>query len=108
MALRWFAGGNPIDIMIIHGVGYNEVYKSVWDIVDAINQCQALETQLPSKDKQMKIATTFQQNLPTFCFACAGCINGILIWINKQNLVTTKRCGFGATKFFNGRKHKLA
>ena len=42
MALRWFAGGEPIDIMQTHGVGYDEVYNSVWEIVDAINACPQL------------------------------------------------------------------
>ena len=40
MVLRWSAGGEPIDIMQTHGVGYDKVYKSVWRVVDAtIRRC---------------------------------------------------------------------
>ena len=38
MALRWFAGGEPADIMTNHGVHHDEVCKSVWLIVDAVDQ----------------------------------------------------------------------
>ena len=31
-----------------HGVGYNEVYKSVWEIVDAINACPKLQMKFPN------------------------------------------------------------
>jgi len=45
MALRWFAGGDPLDIMQIHGVSFGEVYKSVWDVVDAKNLCPSLQAE---------------------------------------------------------------
>ena len=42
VALRYFAGASPSDLMTSHGVGYNAVYDSVWDIVDTINLCDKL------------------------------------------------------------------
>ena len=39
MTLRWFAGGEPADILQVHGVSYAEVYVSIWIVIDAINIC---------------------------------------------------------------------
>ena len=37
MAIHYFYGGSPHDLTSSHGVGYNAVYDSVWEVVDAIN-----------------------------------------------------------------------
>ena len=37
IAIRYFAGGSPFDLMSSHGVGYSDVYRSIWIIVDMIN-----------------------------------------------------------------------
>jgi hypothetical protein len=42
MALRFFSGGCPYDIMITHGVSLASVYDSVWGVVDAINMNKEL------------------------------------------------------------------
>jgi hypothetical protein len=39
IALRYFAGGSSYDICLAHGVSHSEVFKSVWLVVDAVNQC---------------------------------------------------------------------
>ena len=39
IALRYFAGGDPYDIMLVHGVSHAEIYRSVWKVVDAVNHC---------------------------------------------------------------------
>ena len=82
MALRWFAGGDPIDIMQVHGVGYTEVYNSVWQVVDAIHLCPALKIRFPSYEQQMKIAENFGVTSPRGFSGCAGCIDGMLVWMN--------------------------
>ena len=38
MALRYCAGGDPLDICDHHGVNKDEVLKSVWAVVDAIHK----------------------------------------------------------------------
>ena len=38
-ALRYFAGGSPYDIMVLYGISYSEVLKSVWITVEAVNNC---------------------------------------------------------------------
>jgi hypothetical protein len=41
-ALRYFAGGDPYNIMVLHGMLHTEVYNSICIMVDAINRCQEL------------------------------------------------------------------
>lgn len=40
IALRYFAGDNPKEIMQIHDADYASVYYSVWDVIDAINNTE--------------------------------------------------------------------
>jgi hypothetical protein len=37
-ALRYFAGGCPYDIAIMHGVSHTAIFDSVWMVVDGIKQ----------------------------------------------------------------------
>ena len=36
-AIRYFAGGRPEDISLVHGISHSEVFRSVWLVVDAVN-----------------------------------------------------------------------
>ena len=47
MALRWFAGGDKMDIAPHHGVGFDEVMRSVWEVVEAVNSCDELQMKFP-------------------------------------------------------------
>jgi hypothetical protein len=38
-AIRYFAGGSPYDIMLTHGISPSSLFRSVWVVVDAINDC---------------------------------------------------------------------
>jgi hypothetical protein len=42
-ALRYFAGGCPYDIAIMHGVSHTAIFDSVWMVVDGINTCPELD-----------------------------------------------------------------
>jgi hypothetical protein len=86
MALRWFAGGDPLDIFQVHGVGYEQVYNSVCEVVDAINQCPEIQIRFPTDHRaQLLIAEGFQKKSRVGFSTCVGCIDGMLIWINKPN-----------------------
>ena len=98
MALRWFAGGEPIDIMQTHGVGYYEVYISVWSVVDAINSCPHLSIQFPTHGEQIEIAEGFRKKSWVNFDNCVGCIEGMLVWINKPNKQTLRECDIGQMK----------
>jgi hypothetical protein len=43
MALRYCAGGDPLDIADVHGVNEKEVLQSLWSVVDAINLSKELD-----------------------------------------------------------------
>jgi len=108
MALRWFAGGDPADIFQVHGVGYDQVYISVWEVVDAINQCPELQIAFPTDHHaQLTIADGFKKKSRVDFETCVGCIDGMLIWINKPNQQSTRETGVGPKKFFCGRKKKF-
>ena len=106
MAIRYFAGGSPVDIAIVHGVSPSEVYRAVWEVVDAVNACKTLQFEFPSKHaEQMQLASDFERLSRAGFDNCAGAIDGILVWIHKP---TDEDCGdIGAGKFFCGRKKKF-
>ena len=47
MAIRYFYGGDPLDIADIHGVSTDEVRNSIWDVVDAIHLYTELRITFP-------------------------------------------------------------
>ena len=108
MALRWFAGGDPLDIMQTHGVGPTEVLTSVWRIVDAVNACPQLQMHFPiDLEGQRSIANGFEKKSHVGFDNCVGCIDGMLVWIHKPSKRALEKAGFGPKKFFCGRKKKF-
>ena len=64
VAIRFFAGGSPYDLSGLFAISVKEVYRSVWVIVDAINNCHKLRIEFPSDHaQQQKIAMGFKANL---------------------------------------------
>ena len=37
VALRYFAGGDPLDLKLIYCIGKTQVYRTIWQVVDSIN-----------------------------------------------------------------------
>ena len=109
MALRYFAGGCPYDIALAHGTSHGEVLKSVWDVVDAVNNTRELNITFPTTyDEQRKVAEGFRQKSKAGFNNCVGAVDGILIWIHKPSDDDIEdNIGFGAKKFFCGRKKKF-
>ena len=84
VALRFFAGGSPYDLAIVHGISHSSVYESVWTVVDTINQCSALSFSFPScHAEQLHIAKEFGKKSSAGFDCCVGAIDGILIWTEK-------------------------
>lgn len=107
MALRYFAGGDPLDIAEVHGVADGEVVTSAWDVVDAIHKSSELDIKFPeSHAEQMEIAQGFKAKSQIGIDCCVGTIDGMLVWLNKPNTNDQQVIGFGPTKFFCGRKMK--
>ena len=108
MALRYFAGGDPLDIADRHMVGETEPLRSVWLIVEAIHEVPSLQIQFPaSHEKQMQIAQGFKARSAIGIDSCVGAIDGILIWIHKPSAAFLKKFKVGPAKFFCGRKSKF-
>ena len=106
MALRFFAGGCKHDIGIVHGVSENEVYRSVWRVVDAVHQQHHLNITFPqTHHEQANVAAGFQFKSDAGFSNCVGCIDGMLIWTSKPS-EKTEDLGVGPSKFFCQRKGK--
>lgn len=107
MALRYFSGGDPLDIAEVHGVSEIEPLESVWNVVDAIHKSPELDIVFPeTHDAQMQCAQGFKAKSQIDIDCCVGAIDGMLVWLNKPNTNDQQVIGFGPTKFFCGRKMK--
>jgi hypothetical protein len=105
MAIRYFAGGCPCDIALVHGVSKSEVYASAWRVVDAVNQTPGLKIEFPmSHTEQRKIAYGFFRKSDASGFEqCVGAIDGVLIWTEKPTLYDCLRAVCGPKKFLCAR-----
>jgi hypothetical protein len=107
MAIRFFAGGDRYDIGPVFGVSSNEVYRSVWRVVDAIHKNSSFDIEFPKDhDKQREIALGFKAKSKVNFDNCVGCIDGMLVWTNKP-VETLEDIGVGPAKFYCGRKNKF-
>lgn len=107
MAIRYFAGGDPLDIADIHGVSPIEVVRSVWDVVDAIHLSPELKITFPETwEEQTETMLGFKSKSRIGIDCCFGAIDGMLVWMNKPTVHDQLALGFGPTKFFCGRKMK--
>lgn len=108
MALRYFAGGDPGDIGPLHGCHPNEVTKSAFIVVNAIHKSQELAISFPRRhDEQERIASEFCQKSAVNFWNCVGAIDGILIWTHRPTWPELTMLGYGASKFYCGRKKKF-
>ena len=107
-ALRIFAGGDAPDIISTYGISKTAVHDSVDFIIEAVNKCPSLAIKFPTDhDEQKKITDGFKAKSKVGFDICAGCIDGMLVWIEKP---TDQECDFvnvGSKKFFCGRKCKF-
>lgn len=107
IALRWFAGGSYLDIKISHSVGKDEVYRSIWAVVSAVNKCDELKIAFPTNTEGLKdIANEFSKRSKAGFTNCVGCIDGLLVWIDKPRKTSCVRAGVDSGKFYCGRKGK--
>jgi len=107
-ALRYFAGGRPENIALVHGVSHTEVFVSVWRVVDAVNKRDKLSFEFPEDHKKQRgVARGFLSNAkgPKFD-CCVGAIDGMLIWTEKPTDQSCEIAKCGSRTFFCRRKHK--
>jgi hypothetical protein len=107
VSLRYFAGGSPLDIAPLYGIAVNEVLRSVWRVVDAVNNYPKFRIEYPScHEEQKKIAKKFREKSGADFQCCAGAIDGILIWTHKPMESCCIEAGCADGKFHCGRKGK--
>ena len=93
---------------LVYSISLSEVQFSVWKVVDAVHRNQDLKIEYPSCHKQQKkIAYDFSKISYAGFENCRGCIDGLLIWINKPNEKDSTVSEVGIKKFYCGRKHKF-
>jgi len=107
VGLRFFAGGSPFDIQLVNGIGETSVYDSVWGVVDAINNTEALAIKFPNHDQQKEIAAGFEELSGCDFPNVIGCIDGLLVWTNKPSLAWCRLIKCGEAKFKCARKDKF-
>jgi hypothetical protein len=107
IAIRFFAGACPYDLMLTHGVCYTSVFTSVWGVVDVINKNPQLKIRFPNKQEQLKIAKGFEEMSGAGFDRVIGAIDGILIWIVKPCKTECEKAKCGSKSFFCGRKDKF-
>ena len=108
VALRYFAGGSYLDKTISHGIGKTDVYRSVWAVVHATNSCPRLQFRFPATVAEC------QESAADFTFRskagfdnCVGCIDGMLLWIEKPFLKEYEKVGVVSGKFYCSQKAKF-
>jgi hypothetical protein len=84
LALHFFAGGHPYDLMVSHGVGYCSVFASVWGVVDAVNNCPDLAIDFPTLSEQLTISRGFKAMSGAGFDKVIGAIDDILIWTRHK------------------------
>jgi hypothetical protein len=108
LALRYFAGGSPYDLILTHGVSHSTIFNSIWCVVRAINKCQELKIQFPADHNvQRQIAESFKAKSRIGFDNCVGCIDGLLIWTENPSEKQAHEMKTGSKAFFCGRKGKF-
>ena len=108
IGLRMFAGASVYDLAVIFGVHLATIYRSLWYIVDIINDTSTIGIKFPDTlVEQEKIAEGFKKKSWVGFDNCVGCIDGMLVWIDKPTKNSLMETKVGPKKFFCGRKKKF-
>jgi len=84
------------------------VLNSFEEIIDAVNSVVEFKIEFPcDHDEQRKIAQGFKEKSQADIDCCAGCIDGMLVWMLKPNQTVCNASKVDSGKFFCGRKHKF-
>ena len=106
IALRYFAGASPYDLIVTHGVSLTSVFYSIWGVVDCVNKCSEFDIIFPDYNEQQGIANGFRKKSGADFGTVIGAIDGILIWILKPLFSECKLANCGEASFNCSRKDK--
>ena len=107
MALRYFAGSSPWDLVVTHGVSYASLLTSIWGVVDVINTCPDMSYNFPTKQQQLHNAYYFQKMSGAGFSNVIGAIDGMLVWTLRPTEADCHYAKCGSKKFFCSRKDKF-
>ena len=92
-----------------HAVGKMDFYRSVWAVVHATNKCFFLDFQfLSTLAKCQSISTEFSLRSKERFTSCIGCIDSLLIWLEKPSKDQCNEVGVDSGKFLCGQKGKFS
>ena len=92
---------------MLHGVGKTDFYQSVWCVVHAVNTCPQLQLMFPKSQQDCEdLATEFIGHSHTGFNNYVGCIDGMLLCMEKPSKQQCVEAGVDSGKFYCGRKGK--
>jgi hypothetical protein len=107
IALRYFAGGSPLDFIGSHGLSFTSIWNCIWRIVVAIIKSDELQIEFPEDHSvQRQIAAGFKNKSQVGFDNCVGAIDGLLICTEKPTEKSASMMKTGSRAFFCGRKSK--
>jgi len=106
IAIRFFAGADPYDIMQIHDVSLVSVYYSVWGVIDAINTTEGLAYHFPDHNRQREIAEGFRKKSGAGFDKIVGAIDGLIICTLMPPIQICREINCGQANFRCHRKDK--
>ena len=105
--LRYFAGADPYDLVIVFGISHSSVYNSIDAMVEAVNKCEKFKIEYPEDHEvQQWIADGFKSKSGAGFDCCAGAIDGILIWTHQPSKKDCELTKVGQRKWYCSRKGK--
>lgn len=108
IALGYFSGVRLQAMVQIYNVGLTDARYSLWAVVDAVNQHNGLKIEYPTDHRvQREIAKKFENYSRAGFKGCAGCIDGLLIWISKPSRAECEKTKVDSEKYFCARKGKF-
>ena len=100
---RFFRGGDAYDFAVLHSVFVSQVCKSAWRVVNAVNKYPQLAMKFPTEHAMLE---GFRNKSRTYFKVCAGCIDSLLIQMERLSKRQNQIIGCDVKKFLCKRKKK--
>ena len=109
--IRYFAGGEVLDLILSHGMGRTTIYDTVWKVVDVVNESPALSfneggAEFPTGREQEEIARGFLGKSTAGFTNVVGAVDGMLVWTILPDKEWCAEHNIGQTSFHCSRKDK--
>ena len=86
MALRYLAGGSYIDISFHHAVSFSYFYKSLWDVLEAIDHVEDVDFGADNLSELKRRAAAFESRTEGAIQGCVGALDGLCVKIQEPTL----------------------